>query len=93
MLSGPLAIVRREFLAFYHEGIAPAVKGTGRMAHATRVDLLDESVRHYNRFTDELKKKHADDYNDLLEGRKAEQKAAHQEPTEPPTDLAKDSSG
>ncbi len=78
----------REFLAFYHEGIAAAVPHTGRMAHAMRVDLLDEAIRNYNALSDEDKKQHADQYKDLLVRRAREQKAAGQEATEPPTNRA-----
>lgn len=80
----------REFLAFYHESIAPAVAGTGRMGHATRVNLLDEAIRHYNAFSDKDKKRFADDYKALLEKRAEEQKASHKDPTDPPTDKAKE---
>jgi hypothetical protein len=81
----------REFLAFYHEGIAPAIAGTGRMGHATRVDLLDEAIRHYNAFSDKDKKRFADEYKALLKKRAEEQKASHHDPTDPPTEKAKDS--
>ena len=78
----------REFLAFYHEGTAGAVPHTGRMAHATRVDLLDEAIRHYNAFSDADKARYAEQYRDLLEQRNRHQRASGWQPTAPPTDAA-----
>jgi hypothetical protein len=78
----------REFLAFYHEGIAAAVPHTGRVAHAMRVDMLDEAIKHYNALSDDDKKTYADQYKDLIEHRVKEQKAAGQEATDPPTNPA-----
>jgi hypothetical protein len=89
-LGGKEHYHEREFLAFYHEGIAPLVAGTGKMAHATRVDLLDEAIRHYNAFSDTEKEKYADDYKALLEKRAEEMKASNKDPTDPPKDKAKD---
>jgi hypothetical protein len=78
----------REFLAFYHEGTAAAVPHTGKMAHANRVNLLDEAIRHYNAFSDADKKRYADQYKDLLEQRAKELKASGNDKTDPPTEAA-----
>ena len=90
-MVGPEHYHEREFLAFYHEGIAPLKPGTGRIAHATRVDVLDQAIRHYNTFSKELKERYAAQYKDILARRVEEQKHGGNDPTDPPTDLAPDS--
>jgi hypothetical protein len=78
----------REFLAFYHEGTGAALAHTGRVAHATRVSLIDEAIRHYNALSDDDKRRYADQYNDLLAKRAEEQAASGHDPTDPPTNAA-----
>lgn len=79
----------REFLAFYHEGTGTAVAHTGRMAHATRVRLIDEAIRHYNAFSAADKERYAEQYRDLLEQRAREQRASGHDATAPPTEAAR----
>lgn len=79
----------REFLAFHHEGTATAVAHTGRMAHATRVHLIDEAIRHYNAFSEADKQRHADQYQELLARRGREQRASGHDPTAAPTEAAR----
>jgi hypothetical protein len=79
----------REFLAFYHEGTGAAVAHTGRVSHSTRVSLLDEAIRHYNAFSDEDKRRYADQYTDLLAKRTEEQRASGHDTTDPPTEAAR----
>src|SRR5438132_1544753 len=57
----------REFLAFYHEGIATEVPHTGHMGPEMRIDLLNEAIVNYNKLSDDDKKKYEDQYKDLLE--------------------------
>ena len=78
----------REFLAFYHEATASEVPHTGRMAHAMRVDLMDEAIKNYNAMPDAQKKEHASEYKDLIEQRAIQQKKAGQKATDPPTSAA-----
>ena len=79
----------REFLAFSHEGTATAVAHTGRMAHATRVRLIDEAIRHYNAFSAADKERYAEQYRDLLAERTREQRASGRDATSPPTEAAR----
>jgi hypothetical protein len=46
-LAGGQHQAEREFLAFYHEALATEKPGTGQMAHAMRVALIDASLRNF----------------------------------------------
>ena len=78
----------REFLAFYHEALNPALAHTGRVSHATRVELMDQAIRNYNAMPDEQKKQYADKYQELLDRRHQEQRKSGHAATEPPTERA-----
>jgi hypothetical protein len=78
----------REFLAFYHEGLNAALAHTGRISHATRVDLMDQAIRNYNAMTDEQKRQYADKYRELIERRTQEQGKSGRTATDPPTERA-----
>lgn len=78
----------REFLAFYHESANPALPHTGRVSHATRVDLMDQAIRNFNAMPDDQKRQYADRYRELLERRNEEQRRSGHAHTEPPTEAA-----
>jgi hypothetical protein len=78
----------REFLAFYHEGLNPALPHTGRVSHSTRVQLMDEAIRHYNAMPAAQQQQYADKYRELLEHRATEQRKSGKGQTEAPTERA-----
>ena len=78
----------REFLAFYHEATNPALPHTGKVSHATRVDLMDEAIRHYNAMPDDQKRQYADKHAELLAKRSEEQQKSRRGHTDPPTEAA-----
>ncbi len=82
----------REFLAFHWEATQPEKAGTGRMAHASRVALIDESLRNYYCMPDADQKTNADKKEELLKLRETEEKASGQEHKEPPTTCATEKS-
>jgi hypothetical protein len=75
----------REFLAFHWEATAPEATGTGRMAHATRVSLIDAAIRNYNCFTAAEKTTYNTQYQQLLTLRQTEQTASGNPATPVPT--------
>ncbi len=78
----------REFLAFYHEALNPALAHTGRVSHATRVDLMDQAIRNYNAMPEDQQRQYADKYRELLEHRAEEQRKSGHAATDPPTERA-----
>lgn len=60
----------REFLAFYHEGLADEFVGTGRMAHATRRGLIDAAIGRYFCLSSTLQTTHQSKLQDLLTRRR-----------------------
>jgi hypothetical protein len=75
----------REFLAFYWEATQPEKAGTGRMPHATRVDLIDEALRNYYCMPDDVQKANATKKDELLTLRSSESKKGGNAQTDPPT--------
>lgn len=61
-----------EFLAFYHEALADEFIGTSRMAHSTRMDLIDVALGQFNCFSAQLQKNHLSKQKELLTRRTAE---------------------
>lgn len=55
----------REFLAFYHEGLADEFIGTGRMQHATRRRLIDAAIGRYFCLSSALQTTHQSKLTDL----------------------------
>lgn len=75
----------REFLAFHWEATAPEAAGTGRMAHATRVALIDAAIGNYNCFSAADKTTYDTKYQELLTLRRTEQTASGHPATPVPT--------
>ena len=78
----------REFLAFHWEATAPEAAGTGRMQHATRGDLIDGAIRHYNCLIDAQKTSYSAQYQQLLTLRKTEHTASGHDETPVPTECS-----
>ncbi len=74
----------REFLAFYHEGLADEYIGTGRMAHSTRKRLIDAALGQYNCLSAALKTTHQSQQQDLLSRRQTVNGTNGNDPTNPP---------
>jgi hypothetical protein len=58
-LGGPGTKARREFLAFYREGLKRELPGTGRVSHSTRVRLIDAALGNYNCLSDQLRRRYS----------------------------------
>jgi hypothetical protein len=56
----------REFLAFYHEALAPEKSATGRVAHSMRVDLMDTALGYYYCLGTAEQAAHTTEKDDLL---------------------------
>jgi len=76
----------REFLAFHWEATTAEKAGTGHMAHATRVSLIDAAIGNYNCFTAAEKATHDTRYRQLLTLRQTEQSASGNAATAVPTE-------
>lgn len=79
----------REFLAFYRGALAPEAPGTGRISHATRVNLIDAALGYYYCFPAELQQQHRSRQQTLLERRQQEDGQAGNSTTTPPTSCRK----
>jgi hypothetical protein len=79
---------KREFLAFHWEATATEATGTGRMAHATRVALIDTAIGNYNCLTTAEKTTYNPQYQQLLTLRQTEQTASGNPATPVPTQCA-----
>jgi hypothetical protein len=75
----------REFLAYYCGALAVEIQATGRMHHATRVDLIDQALGYYYCLTDELQAKYSTHRDRLLDRRKVENTAGGNQGTQEPT--------
>ena len=60
----------REFLAFLREALEPERTGTGRVSHATRIDLIDQALGLYHQFGADLRATYESDRYRLLEARR-----------------------
>jgi hypothetical protein len=88
LMGGATQRHKREFLAFHWEATATEAVGTGRMAHATRVALIDAAIGHYNCFTAPEKTTYNSQYQQLLTLRQTEQTASGNPATPVPTQCA-----
>jgi hypothetical protein len=61
---------KREFLAFYWEGLEPTKEGTGPLPVSTRRVLIDTALGYFNCFTADEQKELAGKQTDLLTRRK-----------------------
>lgn len=84
-MAGGQRSAEREFLAFYHEALAPEKPGTGRMQRSTRVNLIDAALGYYC-LTAEQQKQYATNKKELLDRRPGEVKASGHPSTDPPTE-------
>jgi hypothetical protein len=85
-MAGGQKSAEREFLAFYHEALAPEKPGTGRMQRSTRVNLIDAALGYYYCLTAEQQKQYATNKKELLDRRPGEVKASGHPSTDPPTE-------
>lgn len=76
----------REFLAFQREALEAALDGTGRIAHSTRVDLIDGALGYYNCLADAKKTAYKDKQDALLKEREQHNGKGGHPKTEPPTE-------
>lgn len=83
--GGPAMKNQREFLAFYWEATQPEKAGTGRMPHASRVDLIDAALKNYYCMPDADQKTYADKKDELLKLRSTEESASGNGHTDPPS--------
>lgn len=84
-LAGGNHKAEREFLAFYHEGMAEEFIGTGRMADNTRKSLIDAALGQYNCFSAQLQTTHLSKKNDLLTRRQTVNGTRGNASTSPPS--------
>ncbi len=75
----------REFLAFADEAAFKEPPGTGTMAHAMRVTLIDAALGYYHCLSAALQKQHASREKALLTLRALHDGKAGNPPTKPPT--------
>jgi hypothetical protein len=68
-MGGPATKHLREFLALYHEALAPELTGTGRVSHSTRVRLIDAALGNYYCLSTQLRTTHAAKEQELLAAR------------------------
>jgi hypothetical protein len=65
-MGGPKTKNLREFLAYHREALAPELPGTGKVSHATRVDLIDAALKNYAGMSEDQKKAEAGKKDELL---------------------------
>jgi hypothetical protein len=75
----------REFLAFQREALEKEFEGTGRIAHSTRVDVIDAALGYYYCLVESDQKKHSDKKEALLKERENHNGKAGNAKTDPPT--------
>jgi hypothetical protein len=83
-LGAPQYKDMREFLAFYHEALAPEHPGTGRVDHGTRMNLIDAGLGYYNCLGGVEQHTHADQQRELLTARETHNGRGGHAPTAPP---------
>ncbi|MBV9997692.1 MAG: hypothetical protein JO015_01135 [Verrucomicrobia bacterium] len=76
---------KREFLAYYWEGLEPTKDGTGVMSAANRVSIIDAALGYYNCFASDDQKAFADKQTELLNRRKDVDGKHGNAKTDPPT--------
>jgi flagellar basal body rod protein FlgC len=84
-MGGAVRRHEREFLAFHWEATATEAAGTGRMAHATRVAVIDAAIKNYNCLTATEKTTYNTQYQQLVTLRQTEQAASGNPATPAPT--------
>lgn len=84
-MGGPKTKNLREFLAFHREALAPEFAGTGKVSHATRVDLIDAALKNYFCMSDDQQKEHAGKKDELLKVRPDHVEKSHKTFPEPPS--------
>jgi hypothetical protein len=75
----------REFLAFYHNGVADEFAGTGRMADNTRKTLIDQALGYYYCLDATLQQQNQTKQQELLTRRQTVNGTRGNAPTNPPT--------
>jgi Zn-dependent peptidase ImmA (M78 family) len=83
-LAGAGHKTEREFLAFYHEGLAEEFVGTGRMPNSTTRQLIDAALGQYNCLSADLKTTHQSKQQDLLTRRQTVNATNGNPSTNPP---------
>lgn len=62
----------REFIAFYHEATATVLRGTGRLQHSSRVELIDAALGYYYCLSSQLQESNAARRDELVSRRREE---------------------
>lgn len=78
----------REFLAHIWTAQQQEKQGTGKVSHATRRDIIDEALKHYNCLTSDDQKHYETKKKELLKQRETESSASGTS-SEAPTECAK----
>jgi len=84
-MGGPKTKKLREFLAYHREALAPEPSGTGKVSHATRVDLIDAALKNYFCMSDDQRKEHVGKKDELLKVRADHVEKSHKTFPEPPS--------
>jgi hypothetical protein len=85
-LAGGTHRDEREFLAFYHNGIADEFVGTRRMPENMRKTIIDQALGYYNCLDSTLKQQHLSKQQELLTKRQTVNGTRGNEATDPPTE-------
>jgi hypothetical protein len=83
-LGGANRSTLREFLAFSREALQTEVAGTGTIQHGTRLRLIDEALRLYNKLGDDDRKTHEGRRKALLDEREKHNGKGGHPRTDPP---------
>jgi hypothetical protein len=83
-LGGAGRSTLREFLAFSREALQAEVGGTGSIQHGTRLRLIDEALRLYNKLGDDDRKTYEGRRKALLDDREKHNGKGGHPRTEPP---------
>jgi hypothetical protein len=75
----------REFLAHHQGALAAEIAGTGRMQHATRVNLIDSALGYYNCLSAEKQARYQSQRDELLARRSVEVRASGTTQPAPPS--------
>jgi hypothetical protein len=84
-LAGGQHSDQREFLAFYHNGVADEFAGTRRMPHSMRRGIIDQALGYYNCLDSSLQQNHQSKQQELITRRQTVNGTAGNPSTNPPT--------
>lgn len=84
-MSGPKNSNLREFLAHQRGALQEEVPGTGRISHATRINLIDGALTYYYKLSEDQKKLYAAKKQALLDEREKHNGKGGNPKTDPPS--------